>query len=90
MKMYTSQRRIEKQMSKVISFRIDDEDRAILEAYAEEYDATISWAARRAIKEFTTKLTKENKDGEEDNLCAESNGTTCKDGPLSGSDFTQS
>ena len=77
-------------MSKVISFRIDDEDRAILEAYAEDYDATISWAARRAIKEFTTKLTKENKYGEEDNLCVEGDGTTCEDGSLSGSDTTQS
>lgn len=88
MKMYTPQGGLG--MASVISFRIDDEDKEVLQAYAEEYDATISWAARRAIKEFITKLTKENKNGEEDNLCAESNGTACKDGPLSGSDFTQS
>jgi hypothetical protein len=51
-------------MSKVISFRIDDEDREILEAYAAEYDATISWAMRRAVKEFTAKLAKESKANE--------------------------
>lgn len=77
-------------MSKIISFRVDDSEYEVLAAYAKEYDATISWAARRAVKDFTTKLTKENKDGEEDNLCTESNGTACEDGPLSGSDFTQS
>lgn len=48
-------------MASVISFRIDDEDKMILQAYAEEYDATISWAARRAIKEFVAKLAKESK-----------------------------
>ena len=77
-------------MASVISFRIDDEDKEVLQAYAEEYDATISWAARRAIKEFITKLTKENKDGEEDNLCAESDGTACEDGTLSSGNATQS
>lgn len=77
-------------MSKIISFRVDDSEYEVLASYAKEYDATISWAARRAVKDFTTKLTKENKDGEEDNLCTESNGIACEDGPLSGSDFTQS
>lgn len=77
-------------MSKIVSFRIDDGEYEVLAAYAKEYDATISWAARRAIKDFITKLTKENKNGEEDSLCTESNGTACEDGPLSGSDFTQS
>ena len=48
-------------MASVISFRIDDEDRDLLQQYAEEFDATLSWAARRAIKEFTTKLAKESK-----------------------------
>lgn len=77
-------------MSKIISFRVDDSEYEVLAAYAKEYDATISWAARRAVKDFTTKLTKENKDGEEDNLCTESNGTACEDGPLSSGDVTQS
>ena len=77
-------------MASVISFRIDDEDREILQSYAEKYDATISWAARRAIKEFITKLSKENKDGKEDNLCVEGNGVACENGPLSSSDFTES
>lgn len=88
MKMYTPQGGLD--MASVISFRIDDEDKEVLQAYAEEYDATISWAARRAIKEFITKLTKENKDGEEDNLCAESDGTACEDGTLSSGNATQS
>lgn len=52
-------------MASVISFRIDDEDRDLLQQYAEEFDATLSWAARRAIKEFTTKLAKESKKYEE-------------------------
>lgn len=77
-------------MASVISFRIDDEDKEILQAYAEEYDATISWAARRAIKEFITKLTKENKDGEEDNLCVEGNGAVGEARTLSSGDATQS
>ena len=77
-------------MASVISFRIDDEDRDILQKYAEQFDASLSWAARRAIKEFTTKLAKENKDGEEDNLRTESNGTTCENGPLSSGDSTKS
>ena len=75
-------------MSKVISFRIDDEDRVVLEAYAEEYDATISWAARRAVKDFVTKLTKENKDGKKDCILVESNGTACTNGACSDSNDT--
>ena len=77
-------------MSKVISFRIDDNEYEILASYAEEYDATISWAARRAVKDFTTKLTKENKNGEEDNLCVEGTGQIGEDGTLSSGDATQS
>lgn len=63
-------------MSKVISFRIDDEDREILEAYAAKYYTTVSWAARIAIKEFTTKLAKESEQNEEvgDNLLFKSDG----------------
>lgn len=60
-------------MSKIISFRIDDSEYDILSLYAKEYDATISWAARRAVKEFITKLTKENKNGEENYLFTEGN-----------------
>ena len=61
-----------RKLASVISFRIDDEDKEVLQRYADEYDATISWAARRAIKEFITKLTKENKNGEEDYLFTKS------------------
>jgi predicted transcriptional regulator len=77
-------------MSKVISFRIDEEDWEALDIYAKGYDATISWAARRAIKDFITKLTKENKDGEKDYLCAEGDGIACFDGPLSDCDIAES
>lgn len=77
-------------MSKIISFRIDNNEYEALAAYAKEYDATISWAARRAVKDFTTKLAKENKDGEKDNLCVEGNGAISEDGPLSSSDSTES
>ena len=45
-------------MASVISFRIDDEDKELLQKIADEYDATISWAARRAIKQYLTNLTK--------------------------------
>lgn len=61
-------------MASVISFRIDDEDRDLLQQYAEQFDATLSWAARRAIKEFTTKLAKESKNEEGDYIFTESDG----------------
>ena len=68
-------------MSKVISFRIDDSEYEILASYAEEYDATISWAARRAVKDFTAKLAKESKKYEaRDYLLDESNDTIGEDG----------
>ena len=70
-------------MSKVISFRIDDEDREILEAYASEYDATISWAARRAVKEFTAKLAKESKNETRNYLFTKSDVRTGEDGAQS-------
>lgn len=46
-------------MASVISFRIDDEDKELLQQIADKHDATISWAARRAIKQYLTNLTKE-------------------------------
>jgi hypothetical protein len=73
MKMYTPHKESET-MASVISFRIDDEDRDLLQQYAEEFDATLSWAARRAIKEFTTKLAKESKNEEGDCIFTESDG----------------
>ena len=78
-------------MSKVVSFRIDEEDRVILEAYAQKYDATISWAARRAIKEFTAKLAKESENNETRNyLLNESNDTISEDGTQSSVIFSES
>ena len=68
-------------MASVISFRIDDSDKELLQKYAEEFDATISWAARRAIKEFTAKIAKESEDNEVGNyLLDESNVIASEDG----------
>ena len=71
-------------MSKIISFRVDDSEYETLAAYAKEYDATISWAARRAVKEFTAKLAKESENNEtRDYLLDESNDTISEDGTQS-------
>jgi predicted transcriptional regulator len=78
-------------MSKIISFRIDDSEYDILSSYAKEYDATISWAARRAVKEFTAKLAKESENNETRNyLLDESNDTTSEDGAQSSVIFSES
>ena len=78
-------------MSKIISFRIDDGEYDILSSYAKEYDATISWAARRAVKEFTAKLAKESENNEtRDYLLDESNDTIGEDGAQSGVIFSES
>lgn len=63
-------------MASVISFRIDDEDRELLQQIADEYDATISWAARRAIKQYLANFTKENANENRNNLLNQSNETT--------------
>ena len=55
-------------MATVISFRIDDEDKELLQRIADEYDTTISWAVRSAIKQYLTNLTKENENENDDNL----------------------
>ena len=73
-------------MASVISFRIDDEDKQILQAYADEFDTSVSWAARRAVKEFIAKLAKESKNEIGDNLLSESNGIVSEDGPSSEGD----
>lgn len=73
-------------MASVISFRIDDEDKQILQAYADEYDTSVSWAARRAVKEFIAKLAKESKNEIGDNLLCESNGIVSEDGTSSEGD----
>jgi predicted transcriptional regulator len=71
-------------MSKIISFRVDDNEYDALASYAKEYDATISWAARRAIKEFTAKIAKESESNEaRDYLFDESNDTVSEDGTQS-------
>ena len=78
-------------MSKIISFRIDDVEYDILSSYAKEYDATISWAARRAVKEFTAKLAKESENNETRNyLLNESNDTIGEDGTQSSVVFSES
>ena len=70
-------------MASVISFRIDDEDRDLLQKYADEYDTSLSWAARRAIQEFIAKLSKESENNERNNLLTESNGIVSEDGTSS-------
>lgn len=55
-------------MASVISFRIDDEDRDLLQKVADDFDATISWVARRAIKQYLTNLTKEYENENSDGL----------------------
>ena len=77
-------------MAKNVSCRIDDSEYEVLVAYARQYDATISWAVRRALKEFTTKLTKENKNGTKDYFFAESDVGACEDGLSTGGDTTES
>lgn len=78
-------------MSKIISFRIDDREYDILLSYAKEFDATISWAARRAVKEFTAKLAKESENNEtRDYLLNESNDTVGEDGSQSSVIFSES
>lgn len=78
-------------MSKIISFRIDDSEYDILSSYAKKYDATISWAARRAVKEFTAKLAKESENNEtRDYLLDESNATIGEDGAQSSIIFSES
>ena len=77
-------------MASVISFRIDDEDKEVLQSYADQFDSTLSWAARRAIKDFVAKLAKESEINENgNNLLAESNGDISQDGVYSHCDITE-
>ena len=79
-------------MSKVISCRIDDSDYEILSAYARQYDATISWAARRALKDFVAKIAKESEEHEEigDYLLFESDGRVGLEGLYPGINVPES
>lgn len=76
-------------MASVISFRIDDEDRELLQQIADQYDATISWAARRAIKQYLTNLTKENEYENNDDLHLEGDEAIGGERPHSNCDDTQ-
>lgn len=68
-------------MASVISFRIDDEDRELLQKIADEFDATISWAARRAIKQYLANIAKESEENENgDCVFPQSDGTLSQDG----------
>ena len=60
-------------MASVISFRIDDEDKDMLQKFASDYDVTVSWVARRAIKQYLarqsiTNITKEYENENSDGL----------------------
>jgi hypothetical protein len=70
-------------VASVISFRIDDEEKDFLIKYAKEFDASISWAARRAIKEFIANKQRSELKDERDNLLIESNGIVSEDGASS-------
>lgn len=37
---------------KSITFRLDDEEKVILQEFADKHDVSISWVVRKAIKEF--------------------------------------
>lgn len=76
-------------MASVISFRIDDEDKELLQQIADEFDATISWAARRAIKQYLANISKESEGNEDrDNLLIESNAEISEDGTYPDCDNT--
>ena len=76
-------------MASVISFRIDDEDKELLQQIADEFDATISWAARRAIKQYLANISKESEGNEDrDNLLIESNVEISEDGTYPDCDNT--
>ena len=78
-------------MASVISFRIDDEDKELLQKIADEYDATISWAARRAIKQYLANISKENqKDENRDYLLDESDEIVSKQGACTHCDDAKS
>ena len=76
-------------MASVISFRIDDEDRELLQKVADKYDATISWAARRAIKQYLTNLTKEYEYENNDDLHLKGDEAIGGEGPYTNCDDTQ-
>lgn len=69
-----------------VSVRIDEEDRVKLQQIADEFDVTISWVVRRAIKQYLAKESKDSETG--DNLFFESNGIDGQVGPSTSSDNT--
>ena len=69
-----------------VSVRIDEEDRVKLQQIADEFDVTISWVVRRAIKQYLAKESKDSEPG--DNLFFESNGIDGQVGPSASSDNT--
>lgn len=67
-------------MASVISFRMDDEEKDFLIKYAKEFDVSISWVARRAIKEFIANKQRSELKDERDNLLTKSNGVVSEEG----------
>ena len=63
-----------------ISIRISDEERDFLMDIAKEYEVTLSWVGRKAIKEFITNYRKEDNNG--NNLFIKGNERTSQDGVL--------
>lgn len=79
-------------MSRTVSCRIDDDDYELLSQYAKEFDSTISWAARRALKDFIAKIAKESESDEEagDNLLVKSDGKLSTEGLYPGINIPES
>ena len=75
---------------KSITFRLSDEEKEILQQFADKNDVSVSWVVRKAIKDFITNQTKENKDGEQNNLCFMGNGEASEIRLLSSYDITES
>ena len=75
---------------KSITFRLDDEEKDILQQFAERNDVSISWVVRKAIKEFIANNQRSENNGERNYLLIESNGIVSETGSYSSSDSTES
>ena len=63
-----------------ITFRLEDDEKSLLQYYADQNDVSVSWIVRRAIKEFIANKAKENNNENRNNLLTESNGSSSEDG----------
>ena len=75
---------------KSITFRLDDEEKDILQQFAEKNDVSISWVVRKAIKDFIANNQRSENNGERNYLLIESNGIVSETGSYPSSDSTES